>query len=266
MTKDAISNFHTHTKLCKHAVGMPLDYAAVAAKEGCTALGFSDHCPYPDIEDDWANVRMNASEAPSYIAAVRDAAAKSPFPVKAGFECEWDKDYKAWYEDGLLGTFHADYLVLGPHWVTIGREHIYIMSIKDKTALHRYVKQNIEGIQSGLFAFVAHPDLFMGMWHEWDAEAQAASSDIIDAAISCGLPLEVNGLGMKRHSIMTKQGERYQYPYLEFWQLARDKGAKVICNSDAHNSADVIKDARHARDFARMAGFESINSLPLAIS
>ena len=42
-----ISNYHTHTKLCKHAEGMPSDYFEQAKTDVCSELGFSDHCPYP---------------------------------------------------------------------------------------------------------------------------------------------------------------------------------------------------------------------------
>lgn len=256
---EKITNFHTHTMLCGHAEGTVNDYVSVAKKDGCAALGFSDHCPYPDDSETWPAIRMRASQAPEYIAAIRKAKKNSPFPIKAGFECEWDKAYKGWYKDELLGNFGADYLVLGPHWVTKGKEHIYALDIKDKETLNLYAKQNIKGIESGIFAFVAHPDLFMGEWKEWDEEAKSVSEAIIDAAISCGLPLEVNGLGMKRHTILTRLGERYQYPYLEFWQMAKEKGAKVVCNSDAHNPNDVIEWAMHARQFAKQLGLNVID-------
>lgn len=255
---NSISNFHTHTCLCGHAAGMPKDYIDAAKRDGCSELGFSDHCPYPTGTDTWPEIRMSEGDAIGYIASIREAAKGCGYPVKAGFECEWDKSFLSWYADTLLGNFGADYLVFGPHWVTAGSSHIYVLEINDSDMLNRYATQTIEGIKSGLFAFIAHPDLFMGRWREWDDEAVSVSSAIIDAAIDCNMPLEVNGLGLKRQNIMTKNGERHQYPYLEFWQLAETKGAKVICNSDAHTPQAVIEDARHAREFASAAGFKSI--------
>ena len=54
-----ISSFHTHTYLCNHAQGTVTDYYSVAVSEGCSALGFSDHCPYPnDGVDTWPDIRM----------------------------------------------------------------------------------------------------------------------------------------------------------------------------------------------------------------
>jgi Histidinol phosphatase and related hydrolases of the PHP family len=256
-----ITNFHTHTALCNHASGMPADYTAQALKDGCAALGFSDHCPYPEGSGDyWPNIRMTAAETTSYIQAVRSAGTSAAFPVYAGFECEWDKAYESWYRDELLGTFGADYLVFGPHWVTSGSAHIYAMDIQDAATLHAYIDQTIDGIRSGLYAFIAHPDLVMGAWKEWDAEAECCLGALLDAAAGCGLPVEINGLGMSRTPNKTKHGIRYQYPYDEFWQMAAARGVQVICNADAHTPADVIAGARRAREYASGLGITPIES------
>jgi histidinol-phosphatase (PHP family) len=264
MPEKKITNFHTHTALCNHASGMPADYAAKAASDGCSALGFSDHCPYPEGSGDyWPDIRMQACEAPLYIQSVRNAAAAVDFPVYAGFECEWDRAYESWYRDELLGTYSADYIAFGPHWVTIGSSHIYAMDIDDAATLHKYIDQTIEGIRSGIYAFIAHPDLFMGKWKEWDKEAESCLSALLDAAIGCNLPVEVNGLGMARIPNRTKRGMRYQYPYDEFWQMAAERGAKVLCNADAHDPENVITAARKARAFAAGFGIVPVES-PLA--
>ncbi|HAH63640.1 MAG TPA: histidinol-phosphatase [Treponema sp.] len=261
MSENKITNFHTHTLLCNHASGMPADYAARAEKDGCAALGFSDHCPYPEGSGDyWPDIRMKSHEALSYIQAVRSAASSVNFPVYAGFECEWDRVYESWYKEELLGTLGADYIAFGPHWVTLGSSHVYAMDIGDAATLHKYIDQTIDGIRSGIYAFVAHPDLFMGRWKEWDSEAQACLSALLDAAIACNVPVEVNGLGMTRTQNRTKRGMRYQYPYEEFWLMAAERGAKVICNADAHDPADVITAARNARTFAAQFGITPVES------
>ena len=41
------ANYHTHTKLCNHAVGMPEDYIKKAIELGFDELGMSDHAPVP---------------------------------------------------------------------------------------------------------------------------------------------------------------------------------------------------------------------------
>ena len=257
----SIANYHTHTALCKHAVGYPEDYVRQAVKEGCSALGFSDHCPYPEsCTDIWNEVRMGVDEVPLYRNAVEKARELAPFPVHMGFECEWDRNYRAWYEE-LKGTYGAQYLVLGSHWVTLGSRHVYCINVSSSQELGAYIDQTIDGMRSGLFSFLAHPDLFMRGHREWDEEARACLKAILDAAVGLGMPLEINGLGMSRAPNETSRGMRYQYPYVEFWEMVAETGARVICNSDAHDPHDVIMNAWKARDFALRFGLHPLETL-----
>ncbi len=258
-----ISNYHTHTQLCHHANGRPIDYVRQAIKDGCTELGFSDHCPYPEqVPDYWPNIRMAVDEIPLYREWIQQAKEEAPFPVYYGYECEWDSRFASWYRDELLGTYGADYLILGPHWITKGSSHIYCPQMgcdaKDLTA---YTDQTIDGMRSGFFSFIAHPDLFMMGYKEWDSQSKACLSAILDAAVDLDLPLEVNGLGSTRQPNETSRGMRYPYPYVEFWEIVAQSKARVICNSDAHDPKDVIMNAWRARDFAGRFGITPIDSL-----
>lgn len=252
---EAISSLHTHTFLCNHAEGRPADYFEQARSEGCTALGFSDHCPFPsELPDSWQNVRMKVQEAAGYIQEVNELKGMADFPVYAGFECEWDKRAESWYKDMLLGEFGADYLVLGSHWVTIGDSHVYILNKVEKKDLFRYTDQTIEAMQSGLFAFLAHPDVLMGHGRVWDSDVESCMKAIIEAARELNLPLEVNGYGFYKPMCRTENGMRYAYPVEEFWQLAAASGVRVICNSDAHDPSVVLSQARKSREWAARFG------------
>ena len=259
---EKIANYHTHTYLCKHATGTPLDYVRQAEKDGCRELGFSDHCPYPaTFEDVWPGVRMEESQVPLYKKLIAEARQAAPFPVYWGFECEYDERYKHYYGDTLLGSFGAQYLALGPHWVTDGSSHIGAPDITDNALLNRYIDQIIAGLSTGFFAFLAHPDLFMMGHREWDSQAQSCLMALLDAAVDLDIPIEINGLGMSRTPIETSRGIRYPYPYQEFWECAAQTNVRVICNSDAHKSQDVIFNAWKARDFAGRFGLAPIATL-----
>ena len=58
--------------------------------------------------------------------------------------------------------------------------------------LNRYIDQTIDGMRSGLFSFLAHPDLFMKGYKEWDEQSKACLKAILDAAIDLNMPLEIN--------------------------------------------------------------------------
>lgn len=257
-----ISNYHTHSYLCKHAEGKPIDYVKQAMLDGCTELGFSDHCPYPStFSDIWDDVRMSPQEVSLYTQLVEEAKAAADFPVFMGFECEWDKQYECWYRDELKGKYGAHYLVLGSHWVTLGSSHVYCPNLDNSADLNKYIDQTIDGMRSGLFAFLAHPDLFMKGYKEWDEQAADCLKAILDAAVDLQMPLEVNGLGMSRPINETSHGIRYQYPYNEFWELVAQSKVPVICNADAHDPRDVIFNAQKARDFAGRFGIIPIATL-----
>ncbi len=260
-----IANYHTHTYLCHHATGTPVDYVKQAALDGCTELGISDHCPYPeDFCDVWQDVRMAVSDVPHYLEMVQAAKEAAPFPVRWGFECEWDAEYESWYRDELKGRYGAEYLVLGSHWLRAGDKHV---GSNKATAsdLRKYAEQTIQGLQSGLFAFLAHPDLFMSKHKEWDADAEACFKAILEAAVDLDIPIEVNGLGCSRPPNETSRGMRFQYPYIEFWELAAQTNVRVICNSDAHDAHDVIMNAWKARDFASRFGITPIEKLDIHV-
>ena len=263
MQNQKISNFHTHTYLCNHATGRPVDYVLAAKNDGCSELGISDHCPYPDLhEQNWLNCRMSVNQIEEYINDVKEAAKVADFKVHLGFECEYDKNFLSWYRDELKGRYGAEYLVFGPHWVTKGNIHPYAPEFNhDKKLLFKYTRQVIEGIQSGLYSILAHPDLFMSGWLEWDSEAESCLKDILEAAKSQNLPVEVNGYGIVKGLFETSRGIRYGYPYHEFWELVALSGAKVICNSDAHTPGDVIKNAWKAREFASKYGITPIETI-----
>jgi histidinol-phosphatase (PHP family) len=66
---------HCHTPLCKHAVGVPSEYAAAAGKRGLKGLIVTCHSPMPDGFS--AAVRMAPEQFETYVAMVETAAAAS---------------------------------------------------------------------------------------------------------------------------------------------------------------------------------------------
>lgn len=243
-----MTNFHTHTYLCKHAIGEPIEYAAVAAQHNFTALGFSDHCPYPDTT--WIDCRMGNNEAAAYKNMVQLAKTESSVPIYFGYECEWAKKYKNWLSDTLIDEHGAQYLILGAHWVHVGNEFLYIPDITDKKTLLQYVDETIEGMASGLFAYLAHPDLFLERISDISPFYINLEKKIIEAAIQLAIPLEINGNGCNKTGIMRNGILEYRYPAVQFWQLAQEMGAHIIMAADAHIPADLVNNLNLTREFA----------------
>ncbi|MBE6350636.1 MAG: histidinol-phosphatase [Spirochaetaceae bacterium] len=258
-----MTNFHTHTFRCKHGLGIPSDYVKAFSEDfEMSSFGFSDHCPYPDDDErTWPEIRMSCTEIPAYLEDIEKAKELANFPVYSGFECEWDKEFSGWYTDILKKNYNVDYLVFGPHWVRHKDSFIYALNITDKNLLFKYIDGVIEGIHSKIFDFVAHPDLVLATWKNWDTTLESCMQEIILASNEEKLPLEINGLGTFRPMNVTSRGLRYQYPVEEFWQLAKKLNATVICNGDCHNPLEAKKNVLAAHTFAKNMGIKPIESL-----
>ncbi len=221
-----LTNYHTHTPRCHHTEGSEREMIEAALGIGYRVLGFSDHAPQPFGKDYTSNVRMTAEELPEYVKTLTDLREqyRGQIEIHIGLEAEY---YPALF-DGMLALareHHIEYLILGQHWLNneVGEIHI-AKPFDDAKRLAHYVDQTIEGMQTGVFSYVAHPDLprFTGKDTIYIAEMRR----LIRAAAEKGMPLEINLLGISR-------GRHYPNPL--FWKLVAEEGAEVILGKDAHS-------------------------------
>jgi histidinol-phosphatase (PHP family) len=251
-------NLHTHTWRCRHATGDVADYCRAAQAQGLTLLGMSDHVALPD--DRWLNVRMSYDQLGDYCRAVDTA--REAFPelvVLKAMECEHVPAFERYYREVLLGDLGFDYLIGGAHnmpWDG-GWKSVY-GGTADAASLRAYTDYVIASMATGLFAFIAHPDLFANAYLVWDAEAEACSRAILAAAAALAVPLEINGYGMRKSEIRTPEGVRRQYPWRRFWELAEAYGVRVVVTSDAHRPVDVGANLAEGMALAADCGLEVV--------
>lgn len=239
-----IKNYHTHTARCKHATGNVADYIEAGIKQGLMEIGISDHSPLPDGR--WPNVRMPMKDLGDYIDEID--LAKTEYPqvrILKAAECEYDRSYHAFYEEVLLGEHAFDYLVGGVHYIPYHGAWLGWGELEQR-CLGAFAKYTIESMASGLFAFMAHPDVFGYAGLAWDENCIACSRDILTAAEELGVVLEINGYGLRKDKVSAPEGERRPYPLLPFWELAREYEIQVICNSDAHQPDDIVANIEEA--------------------
>lgn len=254
-----LRNYHSHTYRCNHAEGDAVDYAREAVKQGLTVLGVTDHTPLPDGR--WSGMRMALSELPEYLDAIKLAQeAYSELRILKGMECEWAEEYHSFYEEELLGRCELDYLILGTHFFPCNGSWCGSHSgIYNAERLRAYTEHLIRSMESGLFAMVAHPDLFGLAYLEWDENTEACTRDILKAAEELQIPLEINGYGFRKRPIDTPSGPRPAYPWLPFWELAADYDIRVVVNSDAHTPAEVGASLKEGLQMAQMLGLKTAN-------
>jgi histidinol-phosphatase (PHP family) len=264
-----MNNYHTHTSRCKHSSGDVGDYVAEARLAGLGELGFSDHVPLPDGR--WPENRMYMEELPGYVGAfARALSAEEARPTASGrirlflgLECEWASEYEAYFRDELVGRLGVEYLVSGAHFYPMGGEWLNAAAIDSAAGLVAYASHFERSLASGLFAFVAHPDLFCMGYLGWDAEARACARDVLAAIKASGLPVEINGYGMRKPRVPGPDGPRWPYPRAEFWDLAAAYDLDVLLSSDAHRPVDVGASLEQGRAFASDRGLRIVDSLAM---
>ena len=227
-----ITNLHNHTVRCHHATGDEREYIEAAIAAGIKNLGFSDHAPFRFPDGHESNYRVPTAQAVEYcetIKKLRDEY-KGSINIFVGYEMEY---YPKYFNDmlSLAVSSGAEYLILGQHFTfnEEGGAHVVTPS-SDERSIKDYTDSVIAAIKSGVFTYVAHPDVmnFVGDGEIYDRYMRS----ICTTAREHGVPLEINLLGIR--------GNRH-YPCEKFFKIAGEETAPVVIGCDAHES-------RHAFD------------------
>ena len=255
------TNFHTHTTRCKHAEGSDEDYVVKALEAGLTELGFSDHTPWPYHPLDSRNIRMDISQMEDYVHHINALKRQYAGRIKIylGVEAEYYEGRMDQLKT-LIETYHLDYVVLGNHFHLFETQGRYYGHYADKVNLLRdYEEDAMKALESGLFDYFAHPDIFVRSMDKWTKEAAEMSIRILEKAKALNIPVEYN-LG----GIRNKFGE-LTYPYPQFWQLASKIQPPVIIGVDAHSPWDLvdIETIEKAEQYLKKLGITPLNSLKM---
>ncbi len=221
-----IANYHTHTWRCNHAEGKEKDYVRNGIKRGLEILGFSDHSPYIFPGQYCSTFRMRIDQLDDYIHTVLELREEfqDKIQIPLGLEIEYYPDLLPSLLP-ILRDKPIDYLLLGQHYLgnEVG-EHYNGHPTADESLLKRYCHQSMDAMNTGLFTYFAHPDLF---YYVGDSDTyKTYMRQICREAISCHLPLEFNFLGLQ-------SGRNYPNPI--FWTVAAEEGCDVILGCDAHS-------------------------------
>ena len=220
-----LANYHTHTYRCGHAAGEDKAYVENAIRNGMKVLGFSDHCPWIFPDGTVSGTRMKPSELDGYITSIERLREeyKDDITIYIGFESEYIPELME-AQDRLFADYPIDYQILGEHFME--REPLggYLgIVVPDENLLRRYVDICIEGMETGRYKYLAHPDLmgFSGSREIYDREY----GRLIAYLRAHDIPVEINLLGVV-------EGRHYTDPH--FLKLAGAAGCKAIIGCDAH--------------------------------
>lgn len=251
-----IANYHTHTWRCGHAAGSEREYVEQAIQAGIRILGFSDHtpCPFPGNYESY--FRMGLDQAEDYFKTVSDLKREyaGEIEIQIGVEAEY---YPDCFENLLLllEGYPCEYMLMGQHFIHNEFDGVYSGSrTNDEYVLTQYVSQVLEGLATGKFTYLAHPDLL-----NWRGDATAYDREmerLCRGAKAMRIPLEINLLGLYdcRH-----------YPSRRFWQIAARVGNDAVLGCDAHQPEALKRPQveEEARSFAAQQGITLLDTVEL---
>lgn len=243
---------HSHTPLCKHAFGDPVDYAAVAERRGFKGLIVTCHCPLPDRIS--ADVRMAPEQFDEYLALIataRDAFA-GRVDVRPGLESDFFPGIEGWLEK-LHARSALNHVLGSVHMQMYHYRQAYFRG--DYFAYQQlYFEHLAQAAETRLFDTLAHPDLVKNENpREWQfARIQRYIERALDRIAATGTAMELNTSGLQKALPEMNPGR-------SMLELMFARGIPVVIGADAHRPDRVGDNYAGAMRILRSVGYREIN-------
>jgi len=244
---------HMHTPLCRHADGMPQEYAETAVRKGLKGIIFTCHSPMPNGWFDM--VRMSPDELPQYVDIVEAARQEyeDRLDVRLGLESDYFPGMEGWLEKlHDSATFH--YIIGSVHY--FGPEYRQAYDTGDyDDFIETYFDHLALAAESRLFDALGHADLIKN--HDplqWDfARFEKIILTALDRIAASGTAMELNTSGtLKRIPEMNPS------PSILAAMCQRD--IPVVLGSDSHIPERVGDGFDTALRLIQEAGFKAVSS------
>lgn len=252
-------NLHTHTTRCYHAEGTDEEYVLAAIEAGFDKLGFSDHTPFPYKDGFFNGDKMELDQLEDYLSSVEALRKKyaEKIEILVGMECEAVEEFFPFLHEMRE---RVDYLILGNH----GDKRVdrFFGRLNQPQELWHYLECAVKGMETGLFLYLAHPDLMFHYYPQFDEAAKQVSRALCREANKLGIPLEYNLYGVARG----KPANGLGYPCREFWEIAAQEGVKAVIGVDAHAPYRLLEaDMEQAKSVIVELGIELIEDPTILI-
>ena len=245
-----IANYHTHTRWCNHATGEIEDYLDAAIDAGLYEIAITEHVPHKDNRDP---KRIQWEDFHKYNDALDGAIERYKGKIKVikGFECEYYPEAMGAYEI-FREKYGYEIMILGQHRSGDDRE-IDNFGKKDAAKMMRYADEICTGLKTGMFDFLAHPDLVLENYNDnkWDENCEKVMGRIFKACEDYSIPVEINANGIR--------GSK-RYPDDNAFMLSKEYGLTYLVNSDAHHPEHLCDDmVKRAEEMADSLGITVSN-------
>lgn len=229
------SDYHIHTKRCKHAEGEIYEYVEKAIELQISEIAFTDHIPLPDDFD--ISHRMAYSELESYLNDIESLRYKYPdIKIHAGIEA----DFYDGFEEFLYQTcqrFNFDVSILSVHFIKGWPKNNWVFSYyfpnhSIQEIYSDYLQALKRGINTGLFDIVGHLDLIKDEHFTLLDTNKSELLDVLKCVKTQSMAVEINTSGLRKEINET-------YPNLNMLPFLDEYEIPITFGSDAHKPEQV---------------------------
>lgn len=243
---------HCHTPLCKHAHGLPAEYAKAAIARGLRGIIFTDHCPLPDGIS--AAVRMSPDQFDEYVAMIAQVREEfaGKLDVRLGLESDFIPGLEPWLE-----KLHAR----APLHYVLGSVHPFLAEYRAKYFTgdwfeyqKLYFDHIAQAAETGLVDALAHPDLVKNERpSEWHFDRIESSIErALDRIAKTGVAMELNTSGVNKSLPEMNPG-------LAMLQHMQKRGIPVVIGADAHRPERVADGYASALRMLQAVGYREVS-------
>lgn len=251
MAGTSLYETHSHTPLCKHAVGDPQDYAAMAFRRGFEGLLVTCHNPMPAGYS--PGFQMSVDEFDDYLQMVFRARQvwRGRIDVRLGIEADYLPGYERWLEHQLqLADFQYVLGSVHPHVSEFRQRYASGSAVEAQRAYFRLLA---EAAETRLFDCLSHPDLIKNERPEqWRPEP--IMDDLcraLDRIAATGVAMELNTSG--RHKEIPEMN-----PFPQMLVEMRRRDIPVVVGADAHEPERVGEGFLEALDLLEQCGYDCL--------
>lgn len=223
--------YHLHHQICGHATNDIPTLVEYALKHDYHNLYFTEHRP---LDPKRSKVQWRPSL--TQIKQVRDEIDlvnqkyRSRLHIYYGYEAEWSAKNPQEYADIVRDPL-CDFAVFGNHYYgdMDVNPRLVMETEGSPTDLKEHYENAKAAIESGIFSWFAHPDIWLTSYKKWDDHAKLLTRQLITLCVKHNVVLGFNGNGL------TLPRDDFNYPSKYFWNEVAKTNLRVLIEADSHH-------------------------------
>ena len=232
--------YHIHNKICKHSTNETKKIVEYAIKNHYKAIYFCEHCPLKNTHSKhYQYSRPKYHELNLYKQEIDFFRNKYKNKIKLYLGYETECSYvNRYYFEKLARDPICEFMICGDHFYNDVLKEQQLNYTAFNTTSQWQIKlywKNLEAaLKSNLYSWIAHPEIFLNSYQQWDSLTKNILKKIIKSAIKYDIPL-----GFNINYLPPKM--KWHYPVKKFWRMVAKTKAKVIIENDSHDIATIQK-------------------------